>query len=143
MTLHCEFADEATDQHYQAILKPLRAYNDSKVGSPRARAFAWSLRDGLTGEVTGGLYGRLGGGWMFVELLVVPEASRGQGLGRELMGKAEALARREGCVGIWLDTFSFQAPAFYRALGFEVFGELGDYLQGHRRYFLSKRLAEG
>ncbi|MCO7519051.1 MULTISPECIES: GNAT family N-acetyltransferase [unclassified Pseudomonas] len=136
----CEFTDDATGEHYDAILKPLRAYNDSVIGNPRAQAFAWSLRDADSAVVTGGLYGRLGASWMFIELLVVPEACRGQGVGRELMARAEALARDRGCSGIWLDTFSFQAPDFYRRLGFEVFGELADYPPGHTRYFLRKLL---
>ncbi|MDW9404888.1 GNAT family N-acetyltransferase [Pseudomonas soli] len=141
MTLRIDFTDQATSLHHDAILKPLREFNDGVIGSPGAATVAWTLRDPNLDEIVGGLYARLGGGWMFVELLVVPERMRGQGCGRELMARAEALARKKGCGGIWLDTFSFQAPDFYRQLGFEFFGEIADFPPGHTRYFLQKRLA--
>jgi GNAT superfamily N-acetyltransferase len=81
----------------------------------------------------------LGSGY-FVELLVVPEVARGQGLGAKLMDKAEALAREKGCQGVWLDTFSFQAPDFYLRHGFSIFGELKDYpVVGYHRFFMQKR----
>ncbi|MDN4497635.1 GNAT family N-acetyltransferase [Pseudomonas mosselii] len=140
MTLTIDFTDQATSLHHDAILKPLRVFNDTVIGSPEAATVAWTLRDPASDEIVGGLYARLGGRWLFVELLVVPERMRGQGTGRELMAQAEALAREKGCCGIWLDTFSFQAPDFYRKLGFEVFGELADFPPGHTRYFLRKRL---
>jgi len=78
---------------------------------------------------------------MFVELLFVPECLRGQGTGRQLMEQAEVVAREHGCVGIWLDTFSFQAPGFYQKLGYAVFGEIGNYPPGHSRFFLHKHLS--
>ena len=57
------------------------------------------------------------------------------------MEQAEAVAREQGCVGIWLDTFTFQAPGFYRKLGYALFGEIPDYPPGSSRFFLSKRLS--
>jgi ribosomal protein S18 acetylase RimI-like enzyme len=58
-----------------------------------------------------------------------------------LMREAEAVARENGCTGIWLDTFSFQAPGFYEKLGYTVFGTLADYPPGHSRFFLHKTLS--
>ncbi|WP_327438265.1 N-acetyltransferase [Pseudomonas donghuensis] len=140
MIANIEFTSSPTEQHREAILKPLRAYNISQAGEPHVQTVAWLLRDPHGGDVSGGLYGRISAGWMFIELLSVPEALRGQGVGRRLMTFAQAQARSAGCTGIWLDTFSFQAPAFYRTLGFTVFGELADYPSGHTRYFMRKLL---
>jgi hypothetical protein len=53
----------------------------------------------------------------------------------ELMTMAEDLAREKRCMGIWLDTFDFQAPEFYKKLGFSQFGEIVDYPPGHSRHF--------
>jgi ribosomal protein S18 acetylase RimI-like enzyme len=66
---------------------------------------------------------------------------RGQGIGRDLMARAEQRAIALGCHSAWLDTFSFQAPRFYQKLGYEVFGVL-DYPPKHKRFFLQKRLTK-
>lgn len=91
-------------------------------------------------EILGGLYGRVFYQWFFVELLSVPEQGRGQGIGSRLMQMAEDLAREKECVGIWLDTFDFQAPQFYKKLGYSELGHIADYPPGHRRFFFQKRL---
>jgi GNAT superfamily N-acetyltransferase len=98
------------------------------------------LRDPADKQVIGGLTGRSLYDWLFIEWLVVPESLRGQGLGRDLMGRAEAVARARGCVGVWLDTFEFQARPFYEKLGYSVFGQIDDFPRGSCRYFLQKRL---
>ena len=56
------------------------------------------------------------------------------------MEKAEALARERALVGLWLDTFSWQAPGFYRSLGFVEIGRIPDHPPGEARIFLAKRL---
>ena len=88
----------------------------------------------------GGLWGRVSYDWLFVELLFVPEAARGADLGTALLAKAEEVARARGCVGIRLDTYSFQAPDFYRRLGFEIVGSFPDYPKGYSQIFLRKPL---
>ena len=40
-----------------------------------------------------------------------------------------------------LDTFAFQAPAFYEKQGYTLFGTIEDLPPGHARYFLQKRFA--
>jgi len=55
------------------------------------------------------------------------------------MLRAEAEARARGCIGIWLNTFSFQARGFYEKLGFTLIGQIDDYPVGHQRFFLQKR----
>ncbi len=119
----------------EAVLAPLRAYNIVQAGDPQIRPVA-ILIDGCDG----GLWGRIGYNWLFIELLAVPEAARGQGLGRHLMEQAETIARQACCTGIWLDTYEFQARGFYEKLGYTLFGTLDDYPPGQRRFFLMKRL---
>ena len=90
-------------------------------------------------SIVAGLGGETYSGWLFIRYLWVSDALRGKGIGRELMGSAEARALERGCHSAWVDTFSFQAPGFYPKLGYQVFGEL-DYPPGHKRIFLQKRL---
>jgi GNAT superfamily N-acetyltransferase len=94
---------------------------------------AW---DGATWQ--GGLTARITQGWLFVHLLAV--VSKGEGIGSRLMRAAEAEARARGCLGVWLDTYSFQAPGFYARLGYEEVGRIPDYPPGEARIFLAKRL---
>ena len=132
--------DVADDAVRQAITAPLVAYNESHVGPSGSRALVITVRDDA-GAVTGGLWGWTSFEWLFTQLLVVPEASRGQGLGRRLMAMAEAEALARGCRGAWLDTFEFQARGFYEGLGYQVFGEIPNYPTGYARYFLRKEFA--
>ena len=56
------------------------------------------------------------------------------------MQQGEAIARADGCVGVWLDTYEFQARGFYEKLGFDLFGTLDDHPIGQKRFFLRKQL---
>jgi GNAT superfamily N-acetyltransferase len=135
-----EIADPALDADYQAIDEPLIAFN-AKHAPADYEPFAIRLRDDATGDIAGGLFARKYFDWLFVELVFVPEQSRGKGLGSEMIAKAEAYARAKGCVGVWLDTYNFQAPGFYAKLGYEIFGAIEDYPIGGRRIFYQKRFA--
>ncbi|EKT4444597.1 GNAT family N-acetyltransferase [Stenotrophomonas maltophilia] len=138
MGLRLEIDEKPQEADYRAILTPLCEYNEAQTGLIRSEKLAILIKDD-SDVVEGGLYAAISGRWLFIELLVVPDFARGQGLGAELMGKAEDLARTKGCQGIWLDTFSFQAPKFYLQLGFSVFGELEDYpVAGYNRIFMKK-----
>lgn len=130
---------EPEDQEF--IDAQLRAFNDAAIGPGPGTAshFALTVRDDA-GTLQGGLYARLGRGWMFVETVVLAEPLRRQGLGRRLLAMAEAEALRRGATAAWLDSFSFQAPGFYRRQGWREFGVLPAYPAGHARHFLTKRL---
>ncbi len=121
------------------ILEPLSAYNDSAAGPGQWGLLAIIVRD-RTGEVAGGLWGRTGYGFLFVELLAMGPA-RGIGLGRRVMQLAEAEAKRCSLLGIWLDTWTFQAPDFYPKLGFTECGRITGYPPGHNRIFYVKRFS--
>jgi len=124
-----------------AIGRALIGFNLSQVPDfPAPETIGLVLRHPESGAVDGGLTARISFNRMFVEMLVVPERLRGQGVGRTLMEQAESVARERGCTGIWLDTFTFQAPGFYQKLGYSVFGELADYPPGHSRVFFHKHL---
>lgn len=139
MTLTMTIAEMPDEKDREAILAPLRAHNLAHAGDPNARPVAILLAD-AAGARVGGLLGRCSYGWMFVEYLAVPEAHRAAGYGTALMRRAEEIARDEACVGIWLDTFSFQARGFYEKLGFTLCGQIDEFPPGHQRFFLQRRL---
>ena len=56
------------------------------------------------------------------------------------MEMIEAEAARHGSINVYLNTFTFEAPEFYKKLGYTVFAELKDFPPGHSRLFLRKTL---
>lgn len=95
---------------------------------------------GSDGSRAGGLYGWVWGSTCYVRYLFVVESLRKQGEGTRLMRAVEAEARARNCRQIVLETHSFQAPGFYRKLGFEVIGRVEGYPLGHQYLTLAKRL---
>ena len=134
-----ELTDTVDEAVRNAIVRPLVAYNALQTGISDFRPLVLALKDDQ-GEVVGGLWGRTGYSWLYVELLVVPESLRGRRIGTELLARAEAEARARGCQGAWLDTFEFQARGFYERLGYRCFGELNEYPPGFASYFMTKVL---
>lgn len=84
--------------------------------------------------------GHTWGGTCELKQVWVAAALRGTGLGRRLLAEAEAEAVRRGCQQLVLTTHSFQAPDFYRKLGFQVISEVPDYPRGHSQLVLRKQL---
>lgn len=122
----------------RAIQAPLLAFNQAQAGSSGHELLALSLTD-PGGAVCGGLWGSTAYGWLYTQLLAVPEGFRGLGLGRQLMLAAEAEALRRGCRHAWVDII-FGAKGFCERLGYEVFGSLRDHPPGFSRSFLKKDL---
>jgi len=138
MTLQITIPAVPSEADREAVLAPLREYNAAQAGDPQLRPVAILLTN-ENGAPVGGLWGKIAYDWLFVELLAVPQAHRGHNYGTSLMQEAERQARAHSCLGIWLDTYAFQARGFYEKLGFTVFGTLEDHPKGSRRFFLQKR----
>jgi predicted N-acetyltransferase YhbS len=132
------FVDAANTAARDVLRKQIDAFNDlhTRLGEPE-RKLAVLLRDPATGLVQGGLLGVSYYRWLFVDIVFLPEHLRGAGLGRRIMQAAEREAVRRDCIGVWLVSFSFQAPDFHRHLGYREFGAL-DFPNGHRAILLRK-----
>ncbi|MDR3466723.1 MAG: GNAT family N-acetyltransferase [Xanthobacteraceae bacterium] len=123
----------------EAIARALIAYNDEAGGPTAWRPFAILLKDDSR-RGGGGIWGRFVYRWLFIEMFVVPQGQRRQGLGSRRLAETEREARTHGCVGVWLDTYAFQAPGFYLKHGFQEFGRIDDFPPGPSRHFFMKRL---
>ncbi|WP_426351155.1 GNAT family N-acetyltransferase [Alloiococcus sp. CFN-8] len=77
---------------------------------------------------------------IYIDALWVKEEYRNRGLGSELLKEIEKTAKEYGCHMIHLDTFDFQRKDFYIRQGYEIHGILDDCPQGHKRYYLKKRI---
>ena len=134
-----QVTDIADDDIRKLIANALIRYNVNAAGPAQQRPLVVTLRDS-SNLVIGGLWGSTGYGWLYTQMLVVPERLRSQGLGRSIMQRAEQEALERGCQTAWVDT-QFGARGFYESLGYECFGELPDYPPGFSRTFLKKSLS--
>lgn len=124
----------------EAIIQPLLDHNQWHGMGLEGEEMAFALLDD-SGTIAGGLLGYWRDGWLFVASLSVRPDLRGQGHGKALMDRLEDWVRGRHGTGVWLDSHGFQAPEFYRRLGYEEMGRLRDYLPGVDRLWFVKRLS--
>jgi GNAT superfamily N-acetyltransferase len=128
------------DEVKAAVGAGLSAYNDRFLPSPRERTpLALSVRDDA-GKVVGGLIGEFRLDWLYVDWLWVDDSRRGKGHGAALMALAEQEARKAGKTHVFLTTWSFQAPDFYKSQGYAECGRIADHPRGHDGIQFVKRL---
>ncbi|MFN2566641.1 MAG: GNAT family N-acetyltransferase [Gemmatimonadaceae bacterium] len=132
--------DPPAESDREAIIDGLLGYNAERGVPWMGRDLAVVAWD-KSGAVIGGLLGQTNIGWLFVAALWVAAPYRGRGVGSALLAEAEREARRRDCIGVYLDTYSFQARPFYERLGYELFGTLPDCPPGGAKYYLYKRLS--
>jgi GNAT superfamily N-acetyltransferase len=118
----------------------LALFNVAATGDSYYSPLAIFLRDERD-AILGGAIGQVWGGWLDLSLLWVAEPLRGEGYGRQLLEAAEDEARSQGCRGVFLSTFSFQARPFYERFGYEVIADVPDFPAGHTYHVLKKTLA--
>ena len=120
------------------LYKQLRAFNQRAAGRDNYRPLAITLRQGR--QMVGGLVGASFWNWMYIELLWISEQKRRKGLGRSLIKEAESEARKRGANNVMVATFSFQAPGFYKRLGYRQVAKLKNFPIGHDQIWLTKAL---
>ncbi|CAN7409171.1 GNAT family N-acetyltransferase [Agrobacterium genomosp. 3] len=131
-------SDVADAEAEKAIRDPLVAYNLARFGESDKRDLNITIRDDEN-TVTGGLVGYTGRGWLYVQLLFVPETMRGQGTAAKLLAMAEEEARKRGCMGAYIDTMNPDALRTYERYGFTRIGSLGPLSSGQSITWLEKR----
>ncbi|MEM6586531.1 MAG: GNAT family N-acetyltransferase [Pseudomonadota bacterium] len=137
VTLH--ETDSPSDEDSARALEILRTFTRASVPTLDNHDYALLLKDD-TGALQGGLIAQSRWGSFYIDILAVSDALRGLGWGTRLMQKAEAEARNRQCHHMWLDTYAFQAKAFYERHGFSVFGQIDGPQPYYPHYFMMKRL---
>ncbi|MFI6106039.1 GNAT family N-acetyltransferase [Streptomyces sp. NPDC051310] len=137
MTITVGGADE---QLTELLEEALTAFNAEATGAGDYVPFSVRATDDASGELTGGLTGWTWGDLGAVELLWVRDDHRKDGLGTRLMRAAEEEARRRGCVRMVVSSYSFQAPPFYRRLGYAETARIEGVPGGHVDVHLAKSL---
>ncbi len=124
---------------WSIIGRALTIYNEQKGGEVNEQNLCFVLK-GPDQVIVGGVIGETYWEWLHIDLMWVSDELRGRGYGHRLLTLAEDEARQRGARNVYLDTFSFQAPDFYKRHGYQVFGALQNFPPGHQRYFLTKQL---
>jgi GNAT superfamily N-acetyltransferase len=139
-TMTTDYAIEYRDQpEWDFIGGGIQDYNTRHAGVEGAKRLCFVAR-GSDQEIMGGVIGITFWDWLNIELMFIKEPHRRSGLGSRLLALAEEEGRKRGAKHVFLDTFTFQAPDFYKKHGYRVFGELKDFPEGFTRYYLTKEL---
>lgn len=133
--------DNPPDDFESFIGRSLNQFNEEITGQTHARSLAVIVRETEQGAPLGGLVGRTSLGLLFVDLIFVPKSLRGHGLGAKILRVAETEAIARGCSQAVLFTIAFQAPEFYRKLGYEEFGRVASGPPEQARVFMTRKLS--
>jgi ribosomal protein S18 acetylase RimI-like enzyme len=114
-------------------------FNSNTTGLFDGEEFAATMRD-TNGHIIAGVSGHTWGGCCQISQLWVHELARELGIGTSLMLAVEAHALTKNCTQIVLSSHTFQAPDFYRRLGYIEQGRISDYPKGHSNVHFTKFL---
>ena len=127
--------ENTESQKAQEIGNLIRSYNRSKREAAESEPLNLYVEDN-SGEVLAGLVAETFGNWLEIEYLFVKEDLRGQGIGSQLLQRAESEAKKRNCCFAFVNTYQFQAPAFYQKHDYQEVFTLKDYpCTGQRHYY--------
>ncbi|WP_368562369.1 GNAT family N-acetyltransferase [Enterococcus faecalis] len=133
----------STELFHQFLEKKIIEYNSSKVPSfiskKESKKMCYAFEE--DSKHLAGISLEYFLGIMHINFLWVDEQLRGKKVGEQLLLLAEDIAIKNECSIIYLETFTFQAPNFYKKYGFEEFGRLENIPEINTDlYFLKKSL---
>lgn len=134
ITIH----DDPSPADVEAVGCGLDAANEEARVLQDVRPLAAFARE--AGELIGGAVGRTWGECCELQYLWVRAGKRRRGLGLRLLQAFEQRARERGCAVVYLETFSFQAPALYEAHGYRVAFELRGYTHAVAKFLMTKEI---
>ena len=131
--------ENTESQKSQIIGDLIRSYNRSKREVAESEPLNLYVED-EHGEIMAGLVAETFGNWLEIEYLFVKEDLRGQGIGSQLLQRAESEAKKRNCRFAFVNTYQFQAPAFYQKHGYQEVFTLKDYPCTGQRHYYQKEL---
>ena len=137
--MNFEITDIIKEQDRETIFRGLLEYNLERIEDKNPKDLGVYFQN-ETGEKLAGLIGDTHGNWLTVKYLWVSEELRGKRIGSQILKQAEDTAKQRGCKYAFLDTFSFQAPMFYKKHGYQEVFALEEYPVTGKRYYFTKTL---
>ena len=131
--------ENTKSQKVQEIGNLIRSYNRSKREAAESEPLNLYVEDD-SGELLAGLVAETFGNWLEIEYLFVKEELRGQGIGSQLLQQAESEAKKRNCRFAFVNTYQFQAPAFYQKHGYKEVFTMKNYPYTGLRHYYQKEL---
>lgn len=134
------FISAGSKEESEYVRKKLIEYNAEHVPDDLKSVYEeinLTVKD-AEGRVIGGLLSVHCWNWIEVDILWVDSALRGSGYGTRLLQQIERIAQERKCTFIKLNTFSFQAPDFYRKNGYEEVAVFNNAPTGSKHYYFKK-----
>lgn len=117
-----------------ALEDHLDEFNSNRTGFYDSALLGFELA--LDGELVGAVAGFTWGGFCELRQVWIEEGFRGAGHGSALLKHAIDEARARNCSHIYLASYSFQAPEFYKRFGFEVAAVIENRPPGHSDFIM-------
>ena len=108
-------SDGALDQRLSDELDKYNAAATPDVAAAEELTVRVEERGELVAGASGWTWGHAAG----IGMTWVRDDRRGTGVGASLLAAFEDEARQRGCTHVFVTSFTFQAPGFYRRLGYE------------------------
>ncbi|MFX0055072.1 MAG: GNAT family N-acetyltransferase [Promethearchaeota archaeon] len=135
-------ASDPTEEEVKRFKQGLESYNMEKTNGEYNSPQPWHnlvLKD-EKGNVIGGISTSTLYWTQYLEVLWVDENYRGLGYGKDLVIESQRLAKDIGCISSHVYTFSWQAPEFYQAVGYDLLVTYDGYHSGIKEHVLMTRL---
>lgn len=135
-----------SDKNIKFLKQSLETYNFSKneylnpIKYQRPKEY-FGYYAYVDGNLAGGSFGWIDDCcWLWLDLLYIEDKYRKLDIGTMLIEQVEEFASIHQCVGIRLETWSFQARGFYEKNGYTVYAQLENHPPKAIDYFLKKEL---
>lgn len=113
--------------------------NKEAIDQGAAYPFAIFIRN-KEGGIVAGCNGSIIFGSIYTDQLWVDPNLRKRGMGKKLMEAVHEYGKKHGCTISTVATMSFQAPDFYKKLGYKIDFSREGYSKGASCIFMSKKL---
>lgn len=131
---------EKVDKYNSILLNQIEKFNrDNNIYPMEERNIMFVALD--NDKFVGGVHGSVTEDSMYIGWLVVDEAYKGNGIGKNLMCKIEEKAKKINVYSINLGTVEFQAKKFYEKLGYKVVFVKDNDPKGYKSYSMVKRIS--
>lgn len=133
-----EIANEKHEVYSRIVDERVKAYNKELKIDEEKIEIEYVAFD--QEKVVGGVYGYLIQDYLYVSILWVDEAYRGNDIATKLMDYIENEAKENGYKHFYLGTCTFQAKGFYEKRGYKVKMVISNCPKGYDDYMMVKKI---